>query len=138
MAGRSETSFLRHIELNVAPVVADDGAQVTGCRVTLVFEGGLPEISAPEVKALLDPIIDFGVKSRPRPTPIACLVSEAGHRAARCAGGNGPEDGPGRDGRAGVEGARTAARIDGPALRGVDLRPGAADGALRPALWATA
>ena len=55
--------FLRHIELNDTPVVADDGAQVTGCRVTLVFEGGIPEISAPEVKALLDPIIDFGVKT---------------------------------------------------------------------------
>lgn len=55
--------FLRHIELNDNAVVADDGAQVTGCRVTLVFEGGLPDISAPEVKALLDPIIDFGVKT---------------------------------------------------------------------------
>jgi hypothetical protein len=55
--------ILRHVELNDAPVVADDGQQVTGCRVTLLFEGGLPDISAPEVKALLDPIIDFGVKS---------------------------------------------------------------------------
>jgi hypothetical protein len=55
--------FLRHIELNDTPIVADDGAQVTGCRVALVFEGGIPEISAPEVKALLDPIIDFGVKT---------------------------------------------------------------------------
>jgi hypothetical protein len=55
--------FLRHVQLNDAPVVADYGEQVTGCRVTLVFEGGIPEISAPEVKALLDPIIDFGVKS---------------------------------------------------------------------------
>src|ERR1019366_5455467 len=55
--------FLRHIELNDNAVVADDGAQVTGCRVTLLFEGGLPEVSAPEVKALLDPIIDFGVKT---------------------------------------------------------------------------
>jgi hypothetical protein len=55
--------FLRHIELNDVPIVPNDGAQVTGCRVTLLFEGGLPEISAPEVKALLDPIIDFGVKS---------------------------------------------------------------------------
>jgi hypothetical protein len=45
------------------PVVANDGAQVTGCRVTLLFEGGIPDISAPEVKALLDPIIDFGVKT---------------------------------------------------------------------------
>jgi hypothetical protein len=55
--------FLRHIELNDNPVVADDGAQVTGCRVTLLFEGGLPDVSAPEVKALLDPLIDFGVKT---------------------------------------------------------------------------
>ena len=55
--------FLRHIELNDIPIVPDDGAQVTGCRVTLLFEGGLPEVSAPEVKALLDPIIDFGVKT---------------------------------------------------------------------------
>jgi hypothetical protein len=55
--------FLRHIDLNDNPMVADNGEQVTGCRVTLVFEGGLPEISAPEVKALLDPLIDFGVKS---------------------------------------------------------------------------
>lgn len=55
--------FLRHVDLNDVPVVAQDGAQVTGCRVTLLFEGGIPDVSAPEVKALLDPIIDFGVKS---------------------------------------------------------------------------
>lgn len=55
--------FLRHMEINDSPLVPDDGAQVTGCRVTLVFEGGIPDISAPEVKALLDPIIDFGVKT---------------------------------------------------------------------------
>ena len=55
--------FLRHIDLNGTPVVADDGAQVTGFRLTLVFEGGIPDISAPEVKALLDPVIDFGVKT---------------------------------------------------------------------------
>lgn len=55
--------FLRHIQINDNDVVADDGAQVTGCRISLVFEGGIPEVSAPEVKALLDPIIDFGVKT---------------------------------------------------------------------------
>jgi hypothetical protein len=55
--------ILRHIDLNGVPIVPQDGAQVTGCRVTLVFEGGLPEVSAPEVKALLDPIIDFGVQT---------------------------------------------------------------------------
>ena len=55
--------FLRHIEIDDMPLVPYDGAQVTGFRLTLVFEGGIPDISAPEVKALLDPIIDFGVKS---------------------------------------------------------------------------
>jgi hypothetical protein len=55
--------FLRHLEINDMPMAADDGSQVTGCRVTLLFEGGLPEVSAPEVKALLDPLIDFGVKT---------------------------------------------------------------------------
>jgi len=57
--------FLRHIQLNDAPVpVAGDTADVaTGSRITLVFEGGVPEISSPEVKALLEPLIDFGVKT---------------------------------------------------------------------------
>jgi hypothetical protein len=56
--------FLRHIQLNDAPITAatlDDKA--TGSRVILLFEGHVPEVSAPEVKALLEPIIDFGVKS---------------------------------------------------------------------------
>ena len=55
--------ILRHIELNGSPIVRDDGEQVAGFRIELVFEGGMPDISAPEVKALLDPIIDFGVKT---------------------------------------------------------------------------
>jgi hypothetical protein len=55
--------ILRHIQINDMNLGPDDGAQVEGCRITLLFEGGVPEISAPEVKALLDPIIDFGVKT---------------------------------------------------------------------------
>jgi hypothetical protein len=55
--------FLRHISIGDSPLAADDGSSVSGCRVTLLFEGGVPEVSAPEVKALLDPLIDFGVKS---------------------------------------------------------------------------
>ncbi len=54
--------FLSHIQLNDNPV-APQGEQPIGARVTLVFNGAVPEISAPEVKALLDPVIDFGVKS---------------------------------------------------------------------------
>jgi hypothetical protein len=57
--------FLRHIQFNDAPVpVAGDPAEMaTGSRITLVFEGGVPEVSGPEIKALLEPLIDFGVKS---------------------------------------------------------------------------
>jgi hypothetical protein len=55
--------FLRHIQLNDAPVTPDTGEVATGSRITLVFEGGIPEISSPEIKALLEPLIDFGVKT---------------------------------------------------------------------------
>jgi len=55
--------FLRHIQLNDNPVTPDTGETATGSRITLIFEGKVPEISAPEVKALLEPLIDFGVKS---------------------------------------------------------------------------
>ncbi|HZL26133.1 MAG TPA: hypothetical protein VFC39_06345 [Acidobacteriaceae bacterium] len=54
--------FLSHIELNDNPV-AQLGPTATGCRITLVFEGGIPEISGAEVKALLDPVIDFHAKT---------------------------------------------------------------------------
>jgi len=55
--------FLSHVSFNDAPVAAGNGSQATGSRITLIFPGPVPEISAPEVKALLDPVIDFGVKS---------------------------------------------------------------------------
>jgi hypothetical protein len=55
--------FLRHIQINDAPVTPDTGEVATGSRITLVFEGGIPDISSPEVKALLEPLIDFGVKT---------------------------------------------------------------------------
>jgi len=55
--------FLSHVQLNDAPVAATNGEQATGSRLALVFPGGVPEISAPEVKALLEPVVDFGVKS---------------------------------------------------------------------------
>lgn len=54
--------FLSHIQLNDNPI-AQQGPTATGCRITLVFEGGIPEISGAEVKALLDPVIDFHAKS---------------------------------------------------------------------------
>ncbi len=54
--------FLSHISLNDMPL-AQQGPAATGCRVTLVFEGGVPEVTAAEVKALLDPVVDFKAKS---------------------------------------------------------------------------
>jgi hypothetical protein len=60
--------FLRHIQVGVGGVTPmqpnlNDGETATGCRVVLVFEGGVPEVSAPEVEALLYPVVDFNVKS---------------------------------------------------------------------------
>lgn len=55
--------FLRHIQFNDNPVVADTAQEAVGSRVTLIFEGFVPDVSAPEVKALLAPVIDFGVKT---------------------------------------------------------------------------
>ena len=60
--------FMRHIQIGMGgtttnPQGLNDGGGATGCRVTLVFEGGVPEISAPQVKSLLYPLVDFGVKT---------------------------------------------------------------------------
>lgn len=55
--------FLNHLELNGVSTANPNAPQPTGSRITLVFKGGLPEVSAPEVKALLQPLIDFGSKS---------------------------------------------------------------------------
>lgn len=55
--------FLSHIQINDNNVVQGSPDKPTGSRITLVFEGHIPEISAPEIKALLEPLIDFGIKS---------------------------------------------------------------------------
>jgi hypothetical protein len=75
--------FLRHIQVGVGGAYSpapDLGEQATGCRIALVFEGGTPEVSAPEVKALLEPIIDFGAKTgetayaETLPTPLKASI----------------------------------------------------------------
>ncbi len=55
--------FLSHVQLNGNNMAAPDPERATGSRITLLFEGQVPEISGPEVKALLAPVIDFGAKS---------------------------------------------------------------------------
>ena len=54
--------FLSHVQFNDSNVVRPQD-EATGARVTLVFPHGIPDVSAPEVKALLEPVIDFGLKS---------------------------------------------------------------------------
>lgn len=50
--------FLSHVSVNNVQL-ASQGPPAVGCRVTLVFEGGFPEVTGDQVKALLDPIVDF-------------------------------------------------------------------------------
>jgi hypothetical protein len=58
----AKNRILSHISINDSPI-AQLGPIATGCRITLQFEGGVPQISAAEVKSLLDPLIDFKAKS---------------------------------------------------------------------------
>lgn len=57
--------FLQHVQLGVGGV--GQGPQqfttATGLRIALVFEGGTPAVTAPQVQALLSPLIDFGAKT---------------------------------------------------------------------------
>ena len=73
--------FLRHVSINGAAPASSDGQMATGSRVTLVFEGGTPLVSAPEVKALLEPVIDFGAKKAEQayadtlPAPVKSAIA---------------------------------------------------------------
>ena len=55
--------FLSHIQLDDIQLAPTPMVSATGSRITLLFPDGIPEISAPEVKALLTPLVDFGAKS---------------------------------------------------------------------------
>jgi hypothetical protein len=60
--------FLRHVQIGAGttgstnPVVSDDNAAL-GARLTLVFKDRVPELTGPQVKALLAPLISFDVKT---------------------------------------------------------------------------
>ncbi len=61
-------NILRHISLGTnpdysSPVVRDDGQEPTGSRLTLIFEGYVPDLTGDEVRALIQPVIDFRLKS---------------------------------------------------------------------------
>jgi len=66
--------FLRHIQLGaggqMTPMVqGGDESEATGSRLTLEFKGGVPAMTASQVKALLAPLISFDVK-----TPIQAFT----------------------------------------------------------------
>jgi hypothetical protein len=59
--------FLRHIEIGTGtmdtPVVQSDQNEATGARISLAFRGGVPAMTASQVKALLSPLISFDLKT---------------------------------------------------------------------------
>ena len=59
--------YLRHIEIGAggmtSPVARDDGQEPVGSRLVLVFEHGVPDVTGAQVKALIEPIVGFSVKS---------------------------------------------------------------------------
>jgi hypothetical protein len=76
--------FLRHISINNMPLAGNGqvGEMATGTRITLLFEGATPRLSAAELKALLEPLLDFGLKSSEQafadtlPEPIKKAIEE--------------------------------------------------------------
>jgi hypothetical protein len=65
--------FLRHVEvgggMGTGPVVRDDGQEPVGSRLTLTFEKYVPDITPDQLRALIQPVMDFNVK-----TPMEAYV----------------------------------------------------------------
>lgn len=60
--------WLRHISIGADPnytnpVVASDGTEPVGSRITLIFPHAVPEVTGQQVESLLAPLLGFGVKS---------------------------------------------------------------------------
>ncbi len=76
--------FLRHISINDIPLAGDGqvGEHATGTRITLLFEGPTPRVTGAELKSLLEPLLDFNVKSGEQayadtlPAPIKKAIEE--------------------------------------------------------------
>jgi hypothetical protein len=75
--------FLQHVQVGVGNVGSSPQplTSATGLRITLVFEGGTPAVTAPQVQALLAPLIDFSAKTGEivyadtMPTPIRSAIA---------------------------------------------------------------
>lgn len=65
--------FLRHIEvgggMGTSPVVQDDGQEPVGSRLTLTFDKYVPDMTPDQLRALIQPVMDFSVK-----TPMEAYV----------------------------------------------------------------
>jgi hypothetical protein len=65
--------YLRHVEIGAgmgtSPVVADNGQEPVGSRLTLVFDKYVPDITPDQLRALIEPVMDFNVK-----TPLEAYV----------------------------------------------------------------
>jgi hypothetical protein len=65
--------FMRHIQVgigpNLNPAIQGSDQEPVGARLSLVFQGHVPELTGAEVKALLAPLISFDVK-----TPIQAFT----------------------------------------------------------------
>lgn len=76
--------FLRHISVNNIPLAGNGqvGEHATGTRIALLFEGNVPRVTGAEVKSLLEPVLDFNVKSGEQayadtlPPPIKKAIDE--------------------------------------------------------------
>ncbi|HZD76253.1 MAG TPA: hypothetical protein VE218_04560 [Acidobacteriaceae bacterium] len=59
--------YLRHIEIGggvgTSPVVQDNGQEPVGSRLTLVFDKYVPDITPDQLRALIQPVMDFNVKT---------------------------------------------------------------------------
>jgi hypothetical protein len=65
--------YLRHIQIGAgmgtSPVVQDNGQDPVGSRLTLVFDKYVPDISPDQFRGLIEPVMDFNVK-----TPLEAYV----------------------------------------------------------------
>jgi hypothetical protein len=65
--------YLRHVQIGagmgVSPIVQDNGQEPVGSRLTLVFDKYVPDITPDQLRALIQPVMDFNVK-----TPLEAYV----------------------------------------------------------------
>jgi hypothetical protein len=59
--------YLRHIQIGAGmgtnPVVQDDGQEPVGSRLTVTFDKYVPEMTPDQLRALIQPVMDFSVKT---------------------------------------------------------------------------